>query len=127
MGFDLTDGADNERILLVNFWNWRPTVELVRAANIVDARRLEGLHQGMSATRISRQEARSIARYLRERVLPDLPPESRVLLDGTVTTEPDDGTFYRDNADSHLNYSATRSWLEEFAEFCESCGGFEFN
>ena len=110
------------------FWNWRsPTIELIRCTNALDSERLDGLHEGMSATRVSRDEARAIARHLRQRILPLLAPDSRVMLDGTATTEPDDGTFYRDDANSHLNYSATRSWLEQFADFCESCGGFEFN
>lgn len=48
-------------------------------------------------------------------------------LHGTSTTELDDGTFYREASESHRNYSATRSWLEEFAAFCETCQGFEIN
>ena len=127
MGFDVTDLADESQVLFVNFWNWRPTVEIIRVANLLNAERLEGLHQQMSATRVSRDEARSIARYLRERVLPNLTPESRVMLDGTIITEPDDGTFYRNPEDLDRNYSATRPWLESFADFCASCGGFEFN
>ena len=127
MGFDITDLADSKRIVFVNFWNWRPTVELIRAAGLLDAQRLEGLHQQCSATRISTDEARAIARHLRDVVLPNLPAESRVLLDGTSTTEPDDLAFHRDPSESDRNYSATRSWLETFTTFCESCSGFEFN
>src|SRR4029453_1378893 len=115
MGFDITDLADPKRIVFVNFWNWRPTVELIRAAGLLDAQRLEGLHQQCSATRISTDEARAIARHLRDTVLPTLASESRVLLDGTSTTEPDDLTFHRDPTDSHRNYNAPRSWLEDFA------------
>ena len=127
MGFDITDLVDDNKILFVNFWNWRPTVEIIRAANLLDDERLEGLHQQISATRISRDEARAIARYLHKVVLPTLHPESRVRLDGTVTTEPDDGTFYRNPEDVSRNYSATRNWLENFANFCATCDGFKFN
>ena len=126
MGFSLTDLADSERIVFVNFWNWRPTVEIIRAAGLLDTNRLEGLHQQISATRVSTDEARAIARHLRETVLPSLPSDARVLLDGSSTTDPDDGTFYRDPSEADRNYSATRSWLETFAVFCESCSGFVF-
>ena len=78
MGFDITDLADSKRIVFVNFWNWHPTVELIRAADLLDPQRLDGLHQQCSATRISTDEARAIARYLREVVLPKLVSESRV-------------------------------------------------
>jgi len=127
MGFDLTDLADSERIVFVNFWNWRPTVELIRAAGLLDAQRLEGLHQQHCATRISTDEARAIARHLRDAVLPTLAPESRILLDGNATTEPDDLIFRPNSNELDINYSATYSWLETFAAFCESCGGFELN
>ena len=127
MGFDITDLADESRVVFVNFWNWRPTVEILRTANLLDDKRLAGLHQQISATRISRNEARAIAHYLREHVLPNLSHDARVLLAGATTTQPDDGVFHRSAEDFNQNYSATRSWLETFADFCESCGGFEFN
>ena len=76
MGFDITDLSDENEDISINYWNWRPTVELIRAAHLLDVERLEGLHQGFSSTRISRDEARA---------------------------------------------------LEYFADFCASCGGFEFN
>src|SRR3954466_11537677 len=109
MGFDITDLGNTERIVFVNFWNWHPTVELIRTAKLLDAGRLDGLHQQCCATCVSREEARAIARHLRETVLPSVPSDARVLLDGTVTSAPDDGTFYRDPSDADRNYSATRS------------------
>lgn len=127
MSFDLTDIANHERTISVNFWNWHPTVEILRDANLIDAVRLEGLHESFSGTRITKEEARAIACHLRQHVLQALPHGARVLLDGSVTTEPDDGKLYRTPEESHKNYSATKSWLESFAEFCEACEGFEFN
>jgi hypothetical protein len=127
MGFDITDLGDSNRVVFVNFWNWRPTIEIIRAAGLLDAPRLESLQQQCSATRVSSDEARLIARHLRDTVLPSLPSESRVLLDGTSTTKPDDGTFHRSPDEFDRNYSASRSWLETFAAFCETCSGFEFN
>jgi hypothetical protein len=127
MGFDITDLANPERTVSVNFWNWRPTVEIIREAGLLDVQRLDGLHQQFSGTRITTDEARAIASHLRAIVLPSLTSGARVLIDGTSTTEPDDGTFHRDPSEVDRNYSASRSWLEMFATFCESCSGFEFN
>jgi len=127
MGFDLKDIGNEERIIFVNFWNWRPTVEVLRRAGLFDEKRLAESHEQFSRTRVTKDEARAIAHYLREKILPSLPQTGRILLDGSVTTAPDDGTFYRSPEDSHKNYGAMRSWLEKFASFCETCDGFELN
>jgi hypothetical protein len=125
MGFNLTDVGNDRRIIFVNFWNWRPTVEVLRQAGLLDEERLAELGMQFSRTRVTKDEARAIAHHLREKVLPSLPQAARILLDGSVTTEPDDGTFYKSPQDFHRNYGAIRSWLEEFASFCETCDGFE--
>jgi hypothetical protein len=127
MGFDLNDIGNEKRIIFVNFWNWRPTVEVLRRAGLLDAKRLDGLYEQFSGTRVTKDEARAIAHHLREKVLPNLPHTARILLDGSITTAPDDGTFHKSPEDSHKNYGAIRSWLEEFASFCETCDGFELN
>ena len=127
MGFDLKDIGDEERIIFVNFWNWRPTVEVLSRAGLLDEKRLAELHEQCSPTRVTKDEARAIAHYLREKVLPSLPQTGRILLDGSITTTPDDGTFYKSPEDSHKNYGAMHSWLEKFASFCETCDGFELN
>jgi len=127
MGFDLKDIGDEKRIIFVNFWNWRPTVEVLGRAGLFDEKRLAELHEQFSHTLVTKDEARAIAHYLRDKVLPSLPHTGRILLDGSVTTTPDDGTFYKTPEDSHKNYGATHSWLEKFATFCETCEGFELN
>jgi hypothetical protein len=126
MTFHLTDIGNDKRIIFVNFWNWRPTAELLRRAGILDEKRLAELSMQLSRARVTKDEARDIARHLRETVLPNLPQVTRMLFDGSVTTAPDDGTFYKSPEDFHRNYGAIRSWLEEFASFCETCDGFEF-
>jgi len=127
MGFALTDIGNRERITFVNFWNWRPTVEVLRQAELLDEERLVGLHEQFSCTQVTKDEARAIAHYLREKVLPSLPQAGRILFDGSITLAPDDGTFYKSPEDFHKNYGAVRSWLETSASFCETCDGFELN
>src|SRR5262245_17409944 len=127
MGFILTDIDDEGRVIFVNFWNWRPTVEILRRAGLLDEQRLRGLHTQISGTRVARDEARAIALLLREKVLPSLPEAARILLDGSITTAPFDATFYKSPEDCHKNYSASRAWLEKFASFCETCNGFKLS
>jgi hypothetical protein len=125
MTFNLTDIGNDKRIIFVNFWNWRPTVEVLSRAGLSDEKRLAELSMQFSRARVTKDDARAIAHHLREKVLPNLPQAARILLDGSVTTAPDDGTFYKSPEDFHRNYGAIRSWLEEFASFCETCDGFE--
>ncbi len=114
MGFDLVDIANPDRVLVVNFWNWRPTVEILRQAALLDPERLSVLHDHYGETHISQKEARNIAKYLKSNILPAL-------------ANPDCGEFQRSPQEFHKNYSSTRSWLEAFVEFCEKCGGFAFS
>jgi hypothetical protein len=125
MGFHPTDIGNEDRVIFVNFWNWRPTVEILRRARLLDEKRLAELHVQFGHARITNDEARTIARLLRENVLQGLPETARILLDGSFTTEPDDGTLHKSPEDIHRNYGATRPWLETFAAFCETCDGFE--
>lgn len=114
MGFDLVDIGNAGRILVVNFWNWRPTVEILSQAALLDEERLTVLKKHFSATSITKDEARSIACHLRKKILPTL-------------AVPDQGEYQRSPEEFHKNYSSTRAWLEAFAEFCEECEGFEFS
>lgn len=124
MGFIISDLGDSNRTLAVNFWNWRPTVEIIRSAALIDEERLQQLHEQCSFVRVDLTEARAIAKVLRETVLPSISPGSRLLLDGSVTPAPDDFVFHREDHELHENYSATQAWLTEFTEFCEVCSGF---
>ena len=123
MGFCLSDLDDDANVLFVNFWNWRPTVELIGSFELIEPERLELLQTQASFVQISRSEADEIFQRLTKEVLPSLPPEARIKLDGSTTSEVDDGTFHKGEGEDK-NYGASRSWLEKFAEFCASCNGF---
>lgn len=69
-------------------------------------------------------EGRAVAAAIRERLLPTLREDERLLLDGRRTTEPDNCVMHYDPAEQHKNYSTDCRVLEEFAKCCESCGGF---
>ncbi len=123
MGFHLVDLGNDEHYVAVNFWNWRPTLELIRSFNIIDDGRLELMGTQCVGAEVTKLEATAIAHRLETDVLPSLPDDGRVLLDSSVTTEPDDGTFYHDD-EVEKNYSASRKWLLKFAEFCQLSDGF---
>jgi hypothetical protein len=123
MGVTLFDQVTNEVIFDVNFWHWRALVEAVRALDVFSIETVAQLHEPFVGE-LTQDEARHVADAIRERLLPTLTNGERVLLDGTRTTEPDDGTFHRDTSEQHRNYSTTRAILALFADCCASCGGF---
>jgi len=74
------------------------------------------------AVSVTAEEAEAVAAFLTGH-LASLQPHQRVLLDGSVTDEPDDHRFHSD--DLGRNYSATRSWLVQLRDFCLVSGGFD--
>ncbi len=119
----LFDQKTNAIVFDVNFWHWRAIVEAIRSLGVLAEDRVDALHEQF-AGELTEDEARDVAAAIRERLLPTLRDDERLLLDGRRTTEPDDGTFYRDPAEQHKNYSTDRRVLEEFAKCCETCSGF---
>jgi hypothetical protein len=123
MGVSLFDQGSNAIIFDVNFWHWRAIVEAIRSLQVLPEPRVDALHESWVGE-LTQAEARQVAAAIRRCLLPMLRDEERLLLDGQRTTEPDDGTLYRDPEDQHKNYSTNRLVLEQFASCCETCGGF---
>jgi hypothetical protein len=123
VGVTLFDQKTNAIIFDVNFWHWRAIVEAIRSFGVLNAIRVDALHEQF-AGELTEPEARAVAAAIRERLLPTIADDERLLLDGRRTREPDDGTLYRDPIEQHKNYSTNRRVLEEFVRCCEICGGF---
>ncbi len=123
MGITLFDRKNDAIVFDVNFWHWGAIVEAVRSTAVLAEERVDALHDQFVGE-LTEDEARAVAAAIRARLLRSLRNDERLLLDGRRTTEPDDGTFHRDPAEQHKNYSTDRRVLEEFATCCESCGGF---
>lgn len=121
MGVDIDDLRNRSRSIHANWWQWRPTVELIRSLGLFDGQRLDHMSEGFGE--FTEAEAQQIADALERRVLPELRPGERVVLGGAVTAEPDDGTFHRAPAEQHRNYSADYDWLVRFVTFCKDSGG----
>lgn len=105
-----------------NWWNWRPTLELIRRADLLDDETIERAGYNGAGGIVSAEQAVSIARYI-DSFIDELDSGSRVLLDGAVTDKADDFKMHYD--EQSKNYSATRPWLDDFRKFCRTSGGFE--
>lgn len=123
LGMTLFDQKTNAIVFDVNFWHWRAVVEAVRSLGVLPEERVDALHTQFVGE-LTAEEAQTVAAAVRERLLPNLREDERLLLDGRRTTEPDDGVMHYDPAEQHMNYSTDRRVLGEFAKCCESCGGF---
>jgi hypothetical protein len=142
LGVILADLGNREHDIQVNWWTWRPTAQLIGRVLRLRPDVVERLQVNGAGARISRKQARRVATYLRRQLLPAMVPDSRLLLDGEVITQPQpptveytadgpvavdkDGQSARPLTDEEefALWSATPSWLGEFASFCESSSGF---
>ncbi|HSK95484.1 MAG TPA: hypothetical protein VK891_02615 [Euzebyales bacterium] len=111
---------DDTTDLMVNWWNWRPTVALLLRAGVIPDDLAERMHAGVGAADVSADQALAMAEVVHT-LAADLAEGERVLLDGTVTDRPP--------AHDHLPveydwYGAHRDWLRSFADFCRRSGGF---
>ena len=114
--------------MMINWWNWRPTVAMLVRAGILPAGEREErcLANGCGGC-LSASEALRAAEYI-ESLIADMEPGERVMLDGEITDKPIDYTksiSEWDQADTWNAYSALYDLLTAFAEFCRRSGGFE--
>ena len=124
MGVWLHDLGNPENKLKINWWNWRPTIEIIRDFHLIDDLRLEMM--GFNGnTIITVEEARVIGKRIQDEVLPKIPQGGRMMLDQSVVYAPDDGTFYREESENFKNYSASSEWLQKFSAFCLISQGFD--
>ena len=121
MGVHIHDLSDPNRSIRANWWQWRPTVELIKSFDLFDEERMDVLSNGFGE--FSADETQTIISRLEAFISSHLMPGDRLLLDGRVTSVPDDGTFYRTPSEQHQNYSADYVWLVNFVAFCKQCEG----
>lgn len=122
MGISLKSAGTEDHWFEINFWNWRPIVELIRSLDLIPNERVDELHQPYCGYGLSEAEAIAVAATLEAKVLPELSAQERILLDGSTTTQADDYVFHKEEQDR--NYSTTKPVLIEFIRFCRTCKGF---
>ena len=125
MSFTLMDLGSESFELRANVWNWKPAVEIIKSFDIVDEGKLRQMNYNATGAQFSHEEAQAIGEKIRDEILPRLAPNKRILLDLSVTDQPDDGTLYRDEDEQWKNYSASYDWLKDFSEFCLKSKGFQ--
>lgn len=115
--------------LVVNAWNWRPTLELLFAAGVITEDDYEVLGRQGCGARVNGEKARRIADAV-TRKLESMNPGQRMLGDLSVSSEAKQrAVFNPGNNDNEVEtnelYSTTFEWLHTFVSFCERSGGFE--
>jgi len=113
----------------INAWNWRPTIEFLRAQNIITSEHAELLGCNGCGASVDAALANRIAAVV-EAKLATLAPGDRVRVDLTVTSAPKvPQVFGPDTKPADIDaaelYSATYDWLVTFKDFCKRCDGFE--
>ena len=123
MGVVLTPKRAEVEAFNGSFWAWRPLVNLLREASVVNLESIGPVPGSFLLAEVDAEQAAHIADFL-DGFLPRLGPGTRLLLDGSITDIVDTGEFYRDEAESYRNYSAPKKWLTDFRDFCRVSGGF---
>jgi hypothetical protein len=116
MGFELV--AQDGRTISIAADEWLPTVELLAREGLLEPLKVALAHYN-ACTAVTGDEARRIAAFL-DGYLATVPPEGRVLLDGSVIT----GTPARNGGGPTGGYAVPVERLAHFRDFCRSSGGF---
>ena len=114
--------SSDGRTLAVNAWNWGVLHHLVASAVVLPDPVWEPKRSGGGGD-LDADQVAALAAFLADTVLPRLDDGERMFFDGTITDVPDDGTFYRDEAEMWKNYSLRRDVLVGVIEFLRRAGG----
>jgi len=117
--------------LQINAWNWRPTLELLMAENVVTQEQYERLGANGCGGRVDADTAGRIADVIERRLAATkMKPGERLLADLSVTSSKRVPFVFSPNGDLKAAemadlYSASYEWLITFRDFCRHSGGFE--
>jgi hypothetical protein len=115
--------------LQINAWNWRPTLELLLAANVITEEDHERMGAHGCGGEVDAVKACHIAEVVAQSLL-RMNPGERILAKLSVSKKPKKLAVFTpvlnaEELDNNELYSTTYEWLERFAEFCRSSGGFK--
>jgi hypothetical protein len=113
----------------INAWNWRPTVALLRHANLIDELQHELMGCNGCGGKLNSETAKKIADFL-DQYLAQMTPGQRPRADLTVTGKSKKLAVFAsdtkvEDIDAVELYSATYEWLLRFRDFCRTSVGFE--
>ncbi len=112
----------------VNAWNWRPTVEFLRAQNVITSDHAELLTCHGTDARVDADLANRMTAAVEDK-LSAMKSGERLRADLTVTAAPKTPAVFSpdmkpDDIDANELYSATHEWLATFRDFCRRSRGF---
>ncbi len=113
------DGLDYH----VNVWNWGVLHHMVAIENIFPEEIWEPLYYNLGYE-LNAEQVTILADFLETKLLPSLKAGERLFFNGTITNEPDDGTFYRDEKDVWRNYSLHHHVLVQIINFLRNTNGY---
>lgn len=107
----------------VNVWVWRPTLELIRDAKLIDERIYKNMGMNSGDAEVDAVTAWKIADVI-SKTVEKMGPQDRMLLDLSFTDQPQTRRELKTEEDVMAGYSVGRDWLKEFGEFSRDSGGF---
>ncbi len=115
--------------VMVSGWNWRPTLLLLRDANLIDESGYELMGANGCGGQVDAETSWRIADFL-ERKLQSMQPGQRIRGDLSLTDKPKKLTVFTpgmevEDVDAKEAYSATYEWLVMFKDFCRTSRGFK--
>jgi hypothetical protein len=125
MSFTLHDLGSENYELSANVWSWKAALEIVKSLDILSEGKIRQMGYNATGVTIEVDDAHAIGEALMHSIIPKLRADGRMFADLRITEEPDDMTLHRDDDEQWKNFSVTREWLSEFAEFCIRSKGFQ--
>jgi hypothetical protein len=113
----------------VNAWNWRPTLELLRAEGLISEEQYTLMGANGCGGQVDAALACRIADVVEKRLL-SMKPGERMRADLSITDAPKVRVVFTpdtkpDEIETNELYSATYRWLESFKDFCRESSGFK--
>lgn len=125
MSFTLIDMGSENFELQSSVWQWKAALEVVKSLDILGEGAVRQMNYAGTGVKISVEDAHLIGQRIRDRILPQLEPDKRIFADLSITDAKDDMTLHREGDEQWKNYSVTREWLSQFADFCLRSKGFQ--
>jgi hypothetical protein len=125
MSFTLHDLSSEGFEFTANVWNWKAALEVIKSLDIISEGKIRQMGYNATGTKVDIDEARAIGEALRDKILPRLEPNKRILSDLSITDTPDDMTLFRDDDEQWKNYSVDHQWVKDFSDFCLRSKGFQ--
>jgi hypothetical protein len=120
----LVDLANEQNDRQCNWYNWRPTLELIRRTGRISDEQLERMGSNGGGATVSADDAVAIARFIEIEIIPNLKADEMIHRDGRISQQPASPRLITETPSDEL-YAARKKWLESFVEFCKSCKGFD--